>query len=277
MRPATEADWPEIEAFLQARVERSMFPLLNLRDHGFDSDAPYSMRFWIAGEGAITDVLGVTRAGMVMPQCPNGPWDAVADVLSGQRLEGVIGPAEQARPLMAAAGLLGQPASLDRDEPLMLLDLARLHVPEGPGEIVPLAEADGDVILEWMMTYQREALHTPEAEVRKHAEGGYARYCARGSHVALVAGGVPLAMTGFNAALPDIVQIGGVFTPEPLRSRGYARRALALHLQEARARGVTKSVLFSASEAARRSYAGIGYAQVGEWTLCLFDPPATAA
>ena len=276
MRRAGPEDFPAIDAFLQAHVDRSMFPLKNLRDHGPDSTSDYAMRFWIAGAGAITDVLGVTRAGMVMPQCPTGPWEAAANALRGQSLTGVIGPAEQTRPLMAAAGLESAPATLDRDEPFMRLNLSDLQVPDGPGDIVPLAKAPAEVILDWMKTYQREALHTPEDEIDWRAEGSYARYCERQSHMALIDGGVPLAMTGFNAALPGIVQIGGVFTPVPLRGRGHARRALALHLRQVAARGVTRAVLFSASSAARRAYEGIGFRQAGAWTLCLFAAPVTA-
>ncbi|MEM6824649.1 MAG: N-acetyltransferase, partial [Pseudomonadota bacterium] len=69
MTPATEADRPWIEARLQARLSGSMFPLTNLREHGWDSGAARSMRFWIdRRRGA---VLGVSREGMLMPQVPD--------------------------------------------------------------------------------------------------------------------------------------------------------------------------------------------------------------
>ena len=83
-------------------------------------------------------------------------------------------------------------------------------------------------------------------------------------------------MTGFNAELPTIVQIGGVYTPPPLRGQGFARHAVALHLDEARRRGVGRATLFSASESAARAYSAIGFEPIGHYTLCHFDGPQVA-
>jgi predicted GNAT family acetyltransferase len=66
-------------------------------------------------------------------------------------------------------------------------------------------------------------------------------------------------MTGFNAQTADIVQIGGVYTPPPLRSRGHARRAVALHLAEARDRGVRAPRSLRSGAAAARAYEAIGF------------------
>jgi len=175
MIPAVQADLPQIEAFLQRHAERSMFPLINIRDHGWGGDAPNAMRFWLRRKGEITDVLGVSNAGAVMPQCPTGPWAEVAKVLRGMDLDSVVGPADQARALIAAAGLADAPSTLDRDEPFMRLALADLVVPDGPGQIVSIADVDPVPVLEWMKTYQREALHTPQADVQGRAEGSLTR------------------------------------------------------------------------------------------------------
>ncbi len=274
MTPAEVEDRADIQQFLKDRQETSMFPLMNLRDHGWDSDAPYAMRFWLRRQhGAVTDVVGVTNAGMIMPQCPTCDLMGLRDGLAGRQISGIIGLAEQAGCVKDALGLRGAPATLDRDEPLMTLKLRDLAVPDGVGEIVPLAEAPKANILRWMIDYQLEALQTPADQAEDFAAGSYERYCERGSHVALMDGDVPLAMSGFNARLPEIVQIGGVYTPPAGRNRGLARRALGLHLAQARAEGVLRSVLFSASEAARRSYEALGYRVAGSWTLCLYAEP----
>lgn len=81
----------------------------------------------------------------------------------------------------------------------------------------------------------------------------------------------PVAMSAFNAVLPEIVQIGGVFVPRRLRNRGYARLAVAQHMVEARARGVQRAVLFAASEAAVRAYRAIGFQPAAAISLVLFD------
>ncbi len=85
----------------------------------------------------------------------------------------------------------------------------------------------------------------------------------------------PVARTGFNAVLSDSVQIGGVYTPPKNRRQGYGGLAVALHLQEVCAQGVQKAILFSANEYALRAYRGIGFEQIGHYTLIILAPPET--
>ncbi len=73
------------------------------------------------------------------------------------------------------------------------------------------------------------------------------------------------------AALPDMVQIGGVWTPPPLRGLGYGRCVVAGALLAARRAGVTRAVLFTDDDnhGARRAYAAIGFDLVGDYGLVL--------
>ena len=274
---ATIADVPQIAAFLTRHCDMSMFALSNLAQHGMDNDHPRALCCWLRhAAGQITDVMTITTEGMAMPQCPTfGPddWNRAAQITAGIPLIGIIGPAVQARAYGLAAGLSHAPTTLNRDEPFMALDLSALAVPEGLAQIVPLAAAPRHTVFDWMTAYQVEALGSDLPQARDRAEHSLAAYLAAGSHVVLMRGDTPLAMTGFNARLPGIVQIGGVYTPPDLRGQGHARRAVALHLAQARAVGVTRAVLFSASKAAARAYAAIGFRQTGDWTLCLFDGP----
>jgi predicted GNAT family acetyltransferase len=93
----------------------------------------------------------------------------------------------------------------------------------------------------------------------------------RGSAWVLERDGELLAHTGFNAQLPDAVQIGGVWTPHPLRGRGYARCAVASHLLAARETGATLALLFTteANLPARRAYAALGFEASGSYRLLL--------
>jgi predicted GNAT family acetyltransferase len=70
------------------------------------------------------------------------------------------------------------------------------------------------------------------------------------------------------------VQIGGVWTPPPLRSRGHARAVVGGSLLLARAQGMRRSVLFTGEDnvAALRSYERLGYVRAGRFGLWL--PPA---
>jgi GNAT superfamily N-acetyltransferase len=263
----------EVEAFLTQHAEYAMFPLSNLARYGMEGGHDLAIRMWMTKtrNGQIDGVLSVTEAGMVMPCLPADGYAGAAKVLRGQALSGLIGPTRQVRGLEAAAGLTLAPRTLDRDEPHFLANLADLVVPTGPGQIVPMATAPKDMILGWMENYQTEALNTPAGDARAEAEASYVRYVKLASHVVLMHGEVPLAMTGFNATLADIVQIGGVYTPPEHRGRGYARRALALHLGCAQAQGVRRATLFSGSDMATRAYMAIGFHKIGRWTLLLFQ------
>lgn len=271
MKRATESDLPAIQTFLHARPSRAMFPLSNIDKFGLDGDHDYSPSMWFSEDSdGISGVLTVGRAGVVMPCLPQHNWDEAAAVLAGRSLTGFIGSTDEVRPLMAEVGLTGIAAQLDRDEPHFELDLADLIVPDGPGKLVPLQDADPDEMIRWRADYTAEVLQADRTAALEDGRQAYHQYVAHDTHRVLMADGVPVATTGFNAQIPQMVQIGGVYTPPALRGRGHARRAVALHLAEARVRGVTGATLFAASDMAVRAYQAIGFRRIGTWTLCLF-------
>jgi predicted GNAT family acetyltransferase len=80
-------------------------------------------------------------------------------------------------------------------------------------------------------------------------------------------------MAGFNARLPGIVQVGAVWTPPEHRRKGFARAAVALHLAEARAEGVSRAILFTSNPFAARAYRALGFSEIGRFTILLFGTP----
>lgn len=267
MTPATPSDRPAIEAFLRPYAEFAMFPLNNLARYGMAGGHPYAVSFWLAHRaGQITDILTLTDAGMVMPFLPSGDFAAAAAALRGREVTGLVGRRADVRGLEAASGLVGAPRTLDHDEPHFLLHLSDLILPDGPGQIVPLSHAPASVIQSWMLDYQLHTLHTPPDQAPARVQSAYDTYLDLRSHVVLMDGDTPLAMTGFNAQIPDVVQLRGVYTPPPLRGQGHARRAVALHLAQTEA---SRAVLFSASEAAAKAYRAVGFRRIGDWTLAL--------
>ena len=274
---ARPEDWPEIEAFLAPRAEYAMFPLNNQRFYGFDGDAPLSPRFWIARDeaGEITDVLSMTKKGMIMPYLPSGDFAAAAKALSGRAAEGIIGPRNHARGLQAALGLETVPVILADDDPHYVLDLDDLVIPEGTGELVPLSDADAETMIGWRIAYSIEAIGMTPERAEEDGCRAYHSYIERDSHRVLMIDGQPVATTGINARLPQIVQVGGVYTPPALRGRGYARRAVALQMAEAQRAVATRATLFAGSDMAARAYEAIGFRRIGDWSIILFKEPVT--
>lgn len=274
---AGASDGPQIAAFLDKHIDTSMFAAGNLQRYGMDSAAPLATRFWMQQrQDRLAGVIGVTNAGMILPQAPvAGPADwAVFAAYCPTPLIGCIGPTEQVRPCLAALGLTGASMQLDKDEPRFALSLVDLLMPDGPAlQLDPLTAADQDLFVDWRSAYDVETLGGRMARARDKATEEFPQRLIEDNIRLLRSGSQAVAMTGFNAQLPGIVQIGGVYTPPDLRGRGYARRAVALHLAQAQTAGVTRAVLFAANAAAVRAYQAIGFKQTGQFTLTLFAGP----
>ena len=282
-RLADQTDIPGLEGFLATHIQTSMFPLANLRDYGLGSTEPRGLRFWLRGSGtAISAAYGQTNEGVAMPQLPNATaadWAELRELGCGGSLIGALGDAGQVRAMLAAWDLTDRPVTLDVNEPgfaLALADLTISAIPEG-SILAPLDQAPRDLLISWRAAYHTETLGTPMAEARENAARDIDTYIRRGTHRVLLVHEAPAAMTGFNAIVGDTVQIGGVYTPPAARGRGLARRAVALHLDEARRTGKHRAVLFAASDAASRVYTAIGFQPAGQFAMVHFRKTGTVA
>jgi len=276
IREAGPDDRAEIEALLTARIDQAMFPLVNLRQHGlangtFPSPHEHAIRIWRLG----ASLIALTRAGMILPLLDGSPdLTNLRTALDGLNVTGAVGPAASARPILTALGIGNLPTNTDRDEPGFALDLDRLIIPDLPGSTLrPIAPDDLPLLTDWRETYIGEVLGQTGPAAKARAEAELAAYLLKDSHRLLLHHGQPVAMTGFNATLPEIVQIGGVYTPPALRGKGFARTAVALHLDEARRNGATRAVLFAANDAAASAYRAIGFQPAVPFTLFLLSAP----
>ena len=179
-------------------------------------------------------------------------------------------PAEQVR---AARDVLGvRRPSVDDVDALFSLDLEALRVPAGFSRTSLRRPRDAELpaLIGWREQYLVETgLAARGPSLHDDAKTSIEQLHARGDHWVLEDGGKPVSYTAFNARLPDLVQIGGVWTPPPLRGRGYARRAVAGSLLEAREAGVTRAILFTNSAQASRAYQAIGFLRTGEYALLI--------
>ena len=168
-------------------------------------------------------------------------------------------------------------------ELLYALDLDDLVVPESiaSGELsVRRTRPDEQGLLaQWRADYMVEALGYPDnAATRAEAATDMAAVFADGEPrdlFVLLEEDRVVATSAFNARLPELVQIGGVWTPAADRGRGLGRAVVAGQLLHARAEGVRRSVLFTgeSNTPARRAYEALGYRQVGDYGLTLFAAP----
>lgn len=282
IRPVAAAEGPALAGFLSAHEEGAMFPLAALHrgevlPPGAALPTLYAMHGWVLGApGQVTGFLGLSRAGYLLPQAPGADWRPFRALLAGSQVAAAVGPAGQVPPLLAALGLQEVPRRSDKAEPGFALDLAGLRVP--PAEGFALAPPDAGtqaLVAGWRAAYLQELSNLSADEAAPVAAADVGRWIAAGSHRLLLHHGRPVALAGFNARLPEVVQVGGVYVPPELRGRGYARRAVALHLAEARAAGLRRAVLFAASDAAAAAYRAIGFRPKGVMAIVEFADPAT--
>ncbi len=272
-----------LEAFLRAHIETSMFMLSNARAAGFEDEG---RRLEATYVGALIGDRVVAAAalawnGMMMVQAPQGHLGAVAREawrLSGRALTGISGAGEQVAGVRQELGLEARPTRIAGEELLFALDLSALVMPEalssGRGRVRRAEVADLEALSRWRVAYQVETLGEREVPaVRSSAREGVEAGIARGQLWVLEHEGEVVAMSAFNAALPECVQIGGVYTPPGLRGRGFGRAVVAGSLVEASGEGVTRSVLFTGREnvAAQAAYRALGYEERGVFGLVLFE------
>ena len=273
---ATPADRDAIMAFLLARPTVAMFPITNLRDHGMEGGHTEAMSFWTAQtNGHITDILGITDAGSVLPAFSTDQPRDIGAALRDREITVIVG---QAAPVAEVKAALGLPdGTLNRVEPHFELVLDEMKMPNTIGlSIVPVAAVPRAEIIVWRRQYGIDALDLSPESAAIQAIDAVDRMIAQDTHRVLLAGGEPVAITGFNSILPDAVMVGGVYTPKHLRGRGFARAALALHLAEARNKGVKHAVLSAANAIAAKAYIAIGFQQIGDFMIVLYDTPQTA-
>lgn len=273
-------DEAALEAFLAPRAVDSMFLRSNARQAGLvDRGEPFQGTFVAAVEGGrVTAVAAHFWNGMLILQAPDPETrEAVARAAitrSGREVKGLTGPWEQVDSVRKALGLESREASLDSREDLFTLLLADLRVPEllASGRVLcrrPRAD-ELELVARWRLDFSREALGRDGG--LDAARGEVARLQKLDSQWILLEGDRPVAYSAFNARLPDAVQIGGVWTPPELRSRGYARAVVAGSLLEARSAGASLAVLFTGEEnvSARRAYEALGFRVVGDYGLVIY-------
>lgn len=279
-------DEAALQAFLVRHAETSMFLRSNLARAGLVYDGePYQGEYLgtCTGGGEVCGVLAHYWNGNIMVQAPEE--SALKALIAAFRVgatrpvAGVLGPDIQVRTTIRGLMLDDADFAINRSEGFYVLELSDLIVPKGRGtdgcSVTPAAALSQDLLRQWLRAYEIEALgatagEAQEVRVAERAE----KMTAEPNYWALWVGKSPVALCGFNASLPDIVQIGPVWTPPEHRKQGHARTILAAALTEVRSKGVQKAVLFTDNFAAAKAYEAIGFTRTGSYRVALLKEPA---
>jgi ribosomal protein S18 acetylase RimI-like enzyme len=268
--------------FLEDRVDTSLFLLSNaeavgLEDHGRPLEGTYAATF---EDGRMTAVAAHFWNGVLIVQGADAGVECAAQVAvsrTGRVLNGLIGPLGLVEAARRALGAETRREKKAEPEILYGLDLERLRVPrllDAPGVVCRPATPDevAGVLIDWRVEYAVEALGAERTEgLREESRKVLAELASPGW--VLLLDGRPVSYSMFTASTHGVVQVGGVYTPPELRRLGYGRAVVAGSLCDACKEGSRRSVLFTrrTNIAAQRAYRALGYEELGDFALVLFE------
>lgn len=196
------------------------------------------------------------------------PLPCLADdvyAVYGTELDGVLGP----KPLSRGFADLwtrrtGLPARLKFAERLYRLDKVR-PVTGVPGELRRATELDRDLVLQWSVDFNLEALGEadPEQIERFVSLALTADSQSRGRYL-WFDGGQPVSMVGYVSPTLNGMRIGPVYTPPELRGRGYGSACTAAVSQLLLDQGRSFVLLYTdlSNPTSNHIYQNIGYEPV---------------
>lgn len=277
-RPIEPFDRSQLDAFLLKHRDTSIFIRSNLQRSGLQFQPnPYHAHYVGAFSGV--NLIGVAAHcwnGMLLIQATEKIAELARATVpySGRKVSGFCGPLDQVREAQSALDLSGVPAAINEDEWLYGLDLANIIVPgilqQGAVTVRPPLPAERDLLCAWRLAYDIETLgSTDSPETRERSSRVLDQQIADGNAWVALEKDRPVSLSAFNAALPDIVQLGGIYTPPELRGRGFAKASVAGSLLAARDRGASRAVLFTSNPSAARSYEAVGFQRLGDYGLVL--------
>ncbi|MEM7582063.1 MAG: GNAT family N-acetyltransferase [Acidobacteriota bacterium] len=269
-----------LEDFVRPHIDSSLFLLNNSRRVGLiDSGQLFEGTYYAAvADDRIVGVIAQYWQGNLVLQAPGCVAALMTEIKASapRRIGGLLGPADQVAEAKRLLGWGEGDVQLDDVEGLYALPLAELNVPEAlsSGRLSGrrMQPADLDQVAEWRRDYHLEALGAEDSpELLEQCRADMDASQKRGDTWVLDDGGKLVASTSFNAAIAEAVQVGGVWTPPALRSRGYGSAVVAVSLLDARDEGVDRAILFTGDDnkAARASYAKLGFARIGDYRVVL--------
>ena len=282
-RVLTDRDEKKLEAFLRPHADSSMFLRANLHSHGVRNEGELFQGEYVGSfDGrSLRGVLAQFNTGGLIPQAPVPLLPQLVSTAlraSGRSVSSVVGPADQVDTVLGALRRKRAKKRLDAREGLYALELRALRAPTALRaqrlQARAITEADRDPLLEWFDSYEVECLGARRSKrLRRESEERFERALQAAEGFLLLRDGTPVSYSGFNAKLPDAVQVGGVYTPVAERGRGFARAIVAHSLLEARKRGVERATLFTADDntAAKCAYRALGFERVGDFRLTLLS------
>lgn len=271
--PTAVLDVDAIDAFLALHAHSAMYLRAELRKPGAAANVAVARE-----DGRIVGVAAQVASGMVVLQAPLRAGELGANLVrrSGRRLAGFYGPAQQVRCALDEMGLAGVPLLKDTVEDLFALALDDLRLApvlaHGQARCRVAHAGDAALLVAWRRDFRRTTLNDVDGEQLDAASRADIEALLPAGSLFMLEGEGPLACCSFNARLPDMVQVGNVWTPPALRGHGYAQAVVGGALALAAKQGVATAVLSTGrhNAPAQAAYRSLGFSVAGDYaTVCI--------
>lgn len=268
-------------AYLQAReAEHNLLLGIagTLRDEPGTYDEPPPLFATVTqGERVVAAAVRTPPRNLVLSEIDEAAAvEVLADGLAGEELPGVVGPPEAVRQFAERwTGRTGEGWQVQIEE--RIFRLRRVIPPRPtPGAMRPAQVADRDLMVEWIVAFEREAL--PDSDAARVAESVDDSLAGVGHRIFLWEDAEPVSLVGTGGATPNGIRIGPVYTPPRFRGRGYASALTATVSLAMLDEGRRFCFLYTdlANPTSNRIYAAIGYEPVTDASMVGFLPPRAA-
>jgi predicted GNAT family acetyltransferase len=184
----------------------------------------------------------------------------LATLTAAVEYRGVVGPDLTAQWFAERATELGMAFLEPIPQGISALSAAPKY-PGAPGHARPVTSDDASLFADWMAAFAAEATPQDPTPMRERLE----RAAGEGRHLFWVAGGEPVSVAGIARRTRNAAAISGVYTPPPLRGRGYAGSVTAAVVERAYAEGKRIACLYIDL---RNPYSNRCYAKIGFEPVC---------
>ena len=262
----------EVHPFLLAyEAENSaLFGILDRLQAGvFTLTAPPLLALAREGQSIVGVAIRTPPWFVVLSVMGEGKAAALARTLSadGVTAPGVIGPSGAAQTFADAwCAASGQQSGVALREGVY--ELERVNQPAGvSGHFRWAAPADREMLVEWIMAFDREALGAePDRAERQIWAERVIQRTERGGMGIWEDQGQPVCFAGFGGRTPHGIRVAPVYTPPERRGHGYASACTASLSQYLLDQGAQRCFLNTdlANPTSNKIYQAIGYRRVGE-------------
>ena len=282
VRRVTSDVVPAVRAFLEARLDTSIFLLACLERFGPDLGAdPNSGNFRVAFAGSdIAGVFSLTKRGHLLAQTRSTDLvDLILETVAedGIRLDGVVAEWEIASAIWTRlVARHGFRATYSKKHVVYAATMQDVPREQRDTRVRPLLSDD---FLAWD-SLVAASLDEEGAPIHKDVEtrrGHFIRRTGLGHWWGAFDGADLVAIAGIDEAYGATGQVGGLFTRADHRGHGYGRALMATMLHEIGHRhGFERFVLFASEQnaVARAMYERFGFRAAGGFGLCFGEWPA---